>query len=527
MTSPTLPTLLDWYSLSPVNNGVVPLIFAPDTSQIELSDAERRTMTLLATKLLDSQYQIELSLCGMYYAGTNIVPSLGISVPPELEPLRAVLGWCAAGIDARSERLQVMGFRMPGQTSVSDELQQVWQANNFDAESRLVHDTAMIYGRAFVEVGVNDDGSPLLTTESPHNMIGAWDLRKRQLSAAYRTYYDVDPMSDTYMKQRATLYTPECTIQLYHDSMGWSVADRNEHQGGFVPVRMFSHMPTIKSRFGVSAMANSWRNCQDRACRTLVRAEVASEFYATMKIFLLGVTEENFRDTEGNLKTAWETYLGRISALEPDANGNLPQIHEVRGESPDGFISSIDQQAKIMGGLTGLPPQYLGIFSDGNPASADAIRMSDFRLKTTADRLCNTFGNEWEAVMRMTYMVQGDTPPDGAERLETDWAYTGIPTPNADAVTVTTQIAAGMIPPTADDALAACGWSPVQRARIEAERKKFTGLSVLDQAVPGIIAKPATGATGATPPKQPMDGAQPKALANLNAARSTDGASGG
>lgn len=526
MTSPTLPTLLDWYSLSPVNNGVVPLIFAPDTSQIALSDAERRTMTLLATKLLDSQYQIELSLCGMYYAGTNIVPSLGISVPPELEPLRATLGWCAAGVDARSERLQVLGFRMPGQTSVSDELQQVWQANNFDAESRLVHDTSMIYGRAFVEVGLADDGSPLLTTESPHNMIGAWDLRRRELSAAYRTYYDVDPMSDTYMKQRATLYTPEATVQLYHDAKGgWYVEERNDHLGGFVPVRMFSHMPTIKSRFGVSAMANSWRNCQDRACRTLVRSEIASEFYATLKIFLLGVTEENFRDSQGNIKTAWETYLGRISAIEADANGNLPQVHEVRGESPDGFISTIDQQAKIMSGLTGLPPQYLGIFSDGNPASADAIRMSDFRLKTTADRLCNTFGNEWEALMRMTYLVQGEDLPDGAERLETDWAYTGIPTPNADAVTVTTQIAAGMIPPTADDALAACGWSPVQRQRIEEERKRFQGTQVLTQQLAQLQKQDGQQFPGS--PKQPMDGQQPGALAALDAKRSTDGATAG
>jgi hypothetical protein len=517
VTSPTLPTLLDWYSLSPVNNGVVPLIFAPDTSQIELSDAERTSMTLLATKLLDSQYQIELSLSGMYYAGTNIVPSLGISVPPELEPLRATLGWCAAGVDARSERLQVLGFRMPGQTSISDDLQQVWQANNFDAESRLVHDTAMIYGRSFVEVGVNDDGSPLLTTESPHNMLGAWDIRKRQLSVAYRTYYDVDPMSPTYMKQRSTLYTPESTIQLYHDSKGWKVEDRNDHKQGFVPVRVFSHMPTIKSRFGVSAMANSWRNCQDRACRTLVRSEIASEFFATMKIFLLGVTEENFRDGEGNLKSAWETYTGRLSALEADANGNLPQIHEVRGESPDGFISTIDQQAKIMAGLTGLPPQFLGLFSDGNPASADAIRMSDFRLKTTADRLCNSFGNEWEAVMRMTYAVQGDKIPEGSERLETDWAYTGIPTPSADAVTVTTQIAAGMIPPTADDALAACGWSPVQRQRFEDERKRTQGTQVLAAQL-GQLQQP---------PKQAVDGQQPKALDNLTAKRSTDAATAG
>ena len=80
-----------------------------------------------------------------------------------------------------------------------------------------------------------------------------------------------------------------------------------------------------------------------------------------------------------------------------------------------------------------------------------------------------------------------------------------------------------MIPPTSDDALSACGWTPVQRARIEAERKRTAGLAVLDQAIPGILGNAAQSAK----PAQPMDGSQPQALTNLNAKRSTDGATAG
>ena len=503
--------------MTPIDPSNFAVLFAPNITNNELRDDEKLVMANLAARLMNGLYQTELRLSGLYYDGLNIVPSLGISVPPELETLRAVLGWCAAGIDARSERLHVQGFRMPGQLTVDDSLHEIWQENNMDAESVLVHEAAMIYGRAYVVVGPSDaDGSPLITTESPTNMIGSWDVRNRCLSAAYQTYFDVDPASDTYRHQLATLYTRDSTVQLVQGSKGWSVQERNDHRMGFVPVVQFSCRSRIHDRLGKSEITSAWRNTQDRACRTLVRSEVSGEFFASPKVWLLGATEQAFQNSDGSLATAWETYTGRISALEADEAGNLPQVQFQQGANPDGFIASLNHERQMMAGHTGLPPQYLGIFGDGNPASADAIRMSDFRLKTTADRLAVSFGNDWENVMRMAMQVDGSVLPEEAERMETDWSYTGIPTPNADAVTVTTQIAAGMIPPDSDDALAQCGWTPVQRERIAEARKRSQGMAVLTNALTGL--KPAV---------QPMDGAQQGALAGLNAKRSTDAASAG
>lgn len=507
---------------TPFDPGLFSSLWAPEVSQIAIADDDRRVMGQLGARLLDPTYQAELALSGLYYDGLNTVPSLGISIPPELEQLRGILGWCAAGVDARSERLTVLGFRMPGKTQVDDDLQQVWQDSNLDAESPLVHNDAMIYGRSFVILGVDNDLDLLVTTESPRNMLGSWDVRRRELSAAFQTYIDADPTSDTYLKQLATLYTRMATIQLCRGERGWIVQERNDHEMGFVPVEMFTHSPSIRNRYGCSVMNAAWRNTQDRACRTLVRSEVSSEFFATMKIFILGATEQSFKKQDGSLATAWETFIGRISTLQADEFGNLPQVKDIKGESPDGLIKTFDQQTHIMAGHTGLAPQYLGIFSDGNPASADAIRMSDFRLKTIADRLAVAFGDRWESVMRKAARIKS-IDIGGGERLETDWAYTGIPTPNADAVTVTTQMQAGAVPPTADDALAAMGWTPVQRARMEIERKKQQGLAVIDQALAGL--KPPI--TGQSDGQQPMDGQQPQALAGLNSRRSTDGASAG
>lgn len=494
--------------------------FAPGTSEAAMSDAERRTMILLSARLADPTYQAELTLSRLYYDCLNVVPSLGISVPPELEALRGILGWCKAGVDARSERLTVMGFRMPNQTEIDSDLQIVWQTNNLDSESLLVHDDEMIVGRCFVIVGKNPDSDiPLITTEAAENMIGTCDVRTRSLSSAYQSYLDTDPMSQTYLKQLATFYTRDSTVQLMLTEQGWIVQDRNDHHQGFVPVQMFAHAATIKNRYGSSVMNAAWRNTQDRACRTLVRSEVSGEFFATLKIFILGAAEKSFKNPDGSPASPWETFIGRISALDADEHGNLPQIKEIKGDSPDGFITTIDSCAQIMSGHTGLPPHYHGIFSDGNPASADAIRMSDFRLKTAADRLGTPIGNDWESVMRMTMRMTGSDITAEAQRLETDWAYTGIPTPYADTEMLARQTESQMVPPTADDVLAKAGWTPVQRQRLRAERDRTAGLATLTDALAGLNTAPAAG--------QAADGQQPQALTALDATRSTDGALAG
>lgn len=505
-----------------VEHAIPSLRFSPETSNGVLSEVERRVMSFLSGKLMDARTRMGLQLSQLYFDGLNPVPSLGISVPPELEPLRAVLGWCQAGVTARSERLVPQGFRMPGEKTVNTTLQEIWQHNNLDAEAPMIHEQAMIEGYDFGIAGVNDDGSgyPLITTESALNMAASWNPRRRQISAAYQMYRDNDPASQSYGKQLATLYTEKATVQLISGGNGWEVQDRNDHEQGFVPVVQFTPRPKFTDRLcGQSEMTAAWRNTQDRACRSLVSMEVAREFWSVAKIIILGANEEAFQKRDGSKASAWETYIGRVSTLEADEYGNLPKVEHVPGSSPDGMIKALDHERNIMAGHMGVAPQYLGIFSDGNPASADAIRMSDFRLKKIADRLALSFGNDWEQLMRMALKMTG-TYSTVAERMETDWSYTGIPTPQSDSVRVTGQITAGMVPPDADDALAECGWTPVQRARIAEARTRQQGLATIGQALAGL--KPPEA-----PPQQAGDGEQPAALAALDARRSTDGAAAG
>ena len=511
MTSPALAT-------SPLKALTQPVLFAPNTTDLALNDTERGVLTWLAGRLLDPNYQSDLALSRLYYDGMNTVESLGIAVPPELEQLRGVMGWCGAAVDARSERLSLQGFRMPNRDKVDEDLQQAWQHNNLDAESTLVHDDAMIYRHSFAVLGVSEDRDepPLTTIESPCNMYASWDVRRREVSAAYQTYLDTDPASETFTRQLATLYTRTAIVQLRSGERGWEVESRNDHNLGFVPVIMFANRPTPRNRYGCSEIAASWRNVQDRAVRGVIRNEVAAEFFAAMKIWLLGVGKDAFKKADGSVATAWETFTGRISTLEADKYGNLPQVLFQQGQDPSGMIKFIDHQAQLMSANAAVPLEYLGIVADGNPASADAITKGDYRLMKRAERLITQFGNGWEDWARMTLRIWRNQLPKDAEQIESDWARPTIPTPNADTVSITTQIKAGMIAPDDDDALAALNWTPVQRKRIAANLKRFGGSAKLDRA----ITEGLNG--GEEPNQQPLDGEQPDALIALQQSR--DGA---
>lgn len=451
---------------------------------LPLSDRDRQIAWRLASVLYTRRP--EYALARQYYEGTQIVPSLGISVPPELDAaLKAIVGWGGSAVDAVSERLNLQGFILNGSSDVDDELLQAFQDNNIDAEAPMVHDDSMIFGHGLAVIGVNAAGEPVVTGESPWNMAVHADRASGIVRCGYQTYTDVDPSSETYARQRAALYLPEKTTHMVANDNGqWEVVDVNEHPGTAefgCSVVLFPNKPTTGNRIGAPEIAPAWKNCMDRAARTWVELEVMREFHILRKLIFLGITEKAFQDSDGNLKTVWESYADFMPAIEADEDGNVPEVKEIEGQAPDGLLKIIDGEARLMSGYTGLNPQNMGIINTGNPVSGDSIRMSDQRLRARTDRKCAGLGNSWVRTARWTYLVRGQ---DRAElrRAEVDWGPTGIPTPGADSDAVSKQAAAGIIPQRSETVQARLGYSAIERRNLEREFRAADGQALIDAA---------------------------------------------
>src|SRR5664279_3678980 len=354
-----------------------------------LSDDEQSLVSRLVIQVQSKRYSLELR--NAYYEGTFRIQDLGISVPPAMRGVRVAMGWPRVAVDALDERLNLQGFRFPDSNDLDAGLMDIFQANGLDCYAPMAHVDALVFKSAYVAIGTNDEDAslPLLTVESPLDFAVEWDARTHKMLAALRLYRFEG-------SEQATLYLPDQTIVLAKMN-GWTVIDRDAHNLGAVLVERIVNRPRSYDIDGTSEITPELMSITDAACRTLLGLEVAREFYSAPQRYILGADEAAFQGADGTPKSGWETYMGRVLALEPNADGVVPTVGQFTSYDPSTFTKVVDMYAQIVSSLTGLPPDVLG-FSQANPPSVDTIQATD-RLRRKADRKALTFGESWCKVM--------------------------------------------------------------------------------------------------------------------------------
>ncbi len=233
-------------------------------------------------------------------------------------------------------------------------------------------------------------------------------------------------------------------------------------------------------RVGKSEITPEVMSITDAGCRRLMGIEVQSEFFGAPQRYILGASESAFQDAEGNAKSAWDTYIGRVLALERDEDGQVPTVGAFTAHDPSGQTKIIDLYARIMATQLGLPPHMLGYTSD-NPASADAIRSSEAMLVKKAERRIRRFGATHRDAMRLALWVRDGEPPDKSRRIEAVWRNPATPTIAAQTDAAVKLAQAGIVPAESDVLLEMAGFTEDQRRRVAAERRRAQGAQILDR----------------------------------------------
>ncbi|MFD5137460.1 phage portal protein [Streptomyces sp. NPDC058378] len=476
----------------------------PALPLIGLSDDELQILTMLRSDLLSQR--VKLELFDAYFNGEQLVRDLGISIPPQLGGLHTVIGWPRIGVEALEQRLDLEAFRW-ADGSDSTELDEIAEANDLFDESSLAHLDALTYGREYVTVGSSDDPDlpPLITFESPLDMTLDWDARLRIPRFALRESVDRFDFGLAPDERLVSLYMPGETIFAVEVNGGWEVIDRDQHRLGVPPVLRMANRQRTADRVGHSEITPEVMSITDAACRRLMGMEVAAEFFGAPQRYILGASESAFQDAEGNTKSAWETYIGRVLALERDEDGDIPTVGQFTAHDPSGQTKIIDLYARIMATQLGLPPHMLGYTSD-NPASADAIRSSEGMLVKKAERRIRRFGATHREAMRLALWVRDGTPPDKARRIEAVWRNPATPTLAAQTDAAVKMVQAGLLPKDSDVALEMAGLTEDQRRRVAAERRRAQGRQML-AVLAGASSEPEAAAeTGAPVDAEAADG---------------------
>lgn len=430
-----------------------------------LSRDEQEVVSALQARLLS--FQPRNTDKATLYSGKQKLDSLGISIPPSLQSMLSVVGWPGTVVDVLEERLNLRGWLSP----VGDfGLDEVFVANDLDVESSLAHLDAMIYGTAFIAVSSGMDGEPdpLITVESPTTMTALVSPRTRRVTAALASRFDENGGA-----VGGVLYLPEQTIWLTHGPSGWSVEERDDHGLGRVPVAQLVNRPRSGDLTGRSEITPAIVTYTQNAMRTLASAEIAREFFAAPQRYVLGANESFFFDENGETRSAWESYLGRILAIERDGD-ELPTVGQFSGSSMDPYFNQIRSLSQLVASEAAIPPHYLGFVTD-NPTSADAIRQGESRLVKRARRRMAMFGRAWTEVARLAVTIRDGSAPEGFTSVRPDWESPASPTAAADADRVTKLVGAGILAPRSTVTFNELGFTPETQKQLLAEEPPMWG----------------------------------------------------
>ncbi len=350
---------------------------------------------------------------------------------------QVVIAWPQLVVDSLEERLDVEGFGLP-QDDADDELWRVWQANDADEQSQMATVDALTMRRAYIAVGTNeaDPDTPLITFESPLEVFADIDPRTRAVRSAIRLYgyglgygfqgLDGQAASQAILSGRieryATVYEPNQT-SFYDLTSEWKLIDRDEHNLGVVPIVPMVNRSRLADWRGRSEL-DTVLPLAHAANKLATDMMVAAEFIAVPLRGIFGVSPADFEDANGNQLSPMQVLMGRLLAIPDD--DKVARQFEFASAQLSNFTESINQLARLVASLSGLPPHFLGLATD-NPPSADAIRSSEARLVKRAERKQRAFGGAYEKAMRIVRRLQGDDDPKWRQ-LETIWRDASTPT---------------------------------------------------------------------------------------------------
>lgn len=438
-------------------------------SSVELTEDEQRTVNRLIAQLNTKRKRNDIREA--YFDGKRRLESYGISVPPDMQNLETVVQWPEKTVSVLESRLFLDGFVRPNATEADETLAGIFAENKMHLEIPQAHTATFLHGCSFVAVTRGDEsvGEPktLIQTMPASESTGEWDLRARRLNAALWA-----PAAEVWQDRTIVLFTRETVLTMTKAQRAgkWTVT-RRPHNWGEVPVAVLPHRPRRGRPFGASRITRSVMARTDQAVRTFLRMEVSAEFFSSPQRYALGADESAFQDEDGKPIPMWEAILGRVWAIGPNEDGDVPSVGQFPAASMEPHAAMLRVIAMMFAGENGLPASEVGVLHD-NPASAEAINASWTSTVQNAERSQVELGSGWTDVARWSLAVEEDRKPDPRDaRIRAKWRDASIPTKAAQTDATIKQIAAGTLLPYSTVALEQMGYNTTDIARIQAEHR--------------------------------------------------------
>lgn len=364
-----------------------------------------------------------------YFTLKQRIEQLGMAVPPSMRQFLVPVNWPRVVVRTIAGRQRVRALILPGEEQVDPLLRQIWDANNLSSHTRMFRRDALIYGRAFMSVGTNEQNPamPLVRVESPRQIEALIDTRREEMLAAAR-FFGVDAQGQG--PTNVTLYLPEQTIQVAKGADGkWAEVARDVHNLGAVPIVMHLNERMSGGFVGQSELTDIIP-LTDAVVRSLTNLQFAQEAHGVPSIWATGVSRGDF-EVDGKQLSQFEAYYDVIKMLSnPNAKWGQFSAADLKN-----FETALNLYGKQAAMSYGFPSRYFGIHTS-NPPAEGAIRADENDLVNYVEDKNEAEGMVLGWMGALAYRLSTGTWVEG-NRVRTDYFDPGTPTfaQRADALT--------------------------------------------------------------------------------------------
>lgn len=370
--------------------------------------------------------QSRLNRLDRYYRGDADLPEGAEGCRPAYRQFQAKArtNFAQLVVEAVRERMVPVGFRTgaDGDELGDKEAWRIWQTNQLDADSLLVHRASLAMSDAYVIVGGPDPdtGVPVITPEDPRQVVTYQDpVRKRKTIAALKVYCDDDAdleVAYVYFPGevwRATRKRSGEGIQSW-ETGGWEW-DSNPQPlpKKVVPVVRFSNRADLAGC--ATGEFEDVMDVLDRINHMLLQRLVIATMQAFRQRAVKGVPD---KDAQGNLidyNGVFAPDAGALWLLPDDA-----EIWESGQADIAGILSAVRHDIQDLAAATRTPLFYLTPDAANGSAEGASLAREGLVFKAQ-DRLVQA-GESWEQVMGLAFDFAGDEKRASRPDMEVLWA---------------------------------------------------------------------------------------------------------
>lgn len=354
-----------------------------------------------------------------YYDGQHDLPEIPGRLKGYAEARQAFMTLSRLGAtnfvrlvaDAPADRLRVVGFRTGDEPKADAAVWELWQANQLDSDSALVHRSAIAVGNAFALVWPEDGRARVTVEHAAQTIVAYVPGSRRRRAAGLRCWVEEDET------ERVVLYLPDAVYKWQRRQQGeWSQWQPSTDQSwpitnplGVVPLVEFRANPSLRPALyggGESDMAKVLP-IQDRINKTIFDRLVTAEFQAFRQRYAIGWTPEDPNE-------AIRLSVSRLITFE-DTD---VQVGEFAQADFSPFIRAVEADLKSMAAISRTP---VPVFGEVFNVSAETLNIAQSGFVARTEAHSDNFGESWEETLRLALAAEGD-PGAADQGSQVIWA---------------------------------------------------------------------------------------------------------